>query len=59
MLCDAYCAVVVLCAFLRRDYTEIGQDFRNLDFIPEGVDTAPIIPALSRVFDAALVGASQ
>merc|ERR1711871_871202 len=26
------------------------------DFIPEGVDTKPIVPALSRVFEAALAG---
>ena len=28
----------------------------NLDFIPKEVDTRPIIPALARVFDAALAG---
>ena len=27
-----------------------------MDFIPRGVDTAPIVPALARVFDAALAG---
>jgi aarF domain-containing kinase len=41
---------------LNRDYTEIGQDFINLDFIPEGTDTRPIVPALTKVFDAALAG---
>merc|ERR1712054_328118 len=41
---------------INRDYSEIGDDFKNLDFIPEGVDTSPIVPALSRVFDAALAG---
>ena len=32
------------------------QDFINLDFIPEGTDTTPIVPALTNVFNAALVG---
>ena len=39
-----------------RDYTEIGQDFINLDFIPKGTDTRPIVPALTKVFDVALAG---
>ena len=39
-----------------RDYEEIGNDFVKLDFIPPGVDTQPIVPALARVFDAALSG---
>ena len=33
---------------IHRDYSEIGNDFVKLDFIPAGVDTAPIVPALSR-----------
>jgi aarF domain-containing kinase len=41
---------------INRDYSEIGQDFVNLEFIPAGVDTEPIVPALARVFDAALAG---
>jgi len=41
---------------LNRDYSEIGQDFINLDFIPEGTDTRPIVPALTKVFDVALAG---
>ena len=41
---------------LNRDYTEIGQDFVNLDFIPKGTDTTPIVPALTQVSDAALAG---
>jgi len=41
---------------INRDYTQIGQDFVNLEFIAEGVDTRPIVPALARVFDAALAG---
>lgn len=39
-----------------RDYDQIGNDFVNLDFIPRGTDTRPIIPALTRVFEAALAG---
>merc|ERR1719327_752686 len=41
---------------IQRDYDYIGDDFVNLDFIPKNVDTKPIVPALSRVFDAALDG---
>ena len=33
-----------------------SQDFINLDFIPAGTDTGPIVPALTNVFDAALAG---
>lgn len=41
---------------IHRDYTRIGHDFVNLGFIPREVDTTPIVPALARVFDAALAG---
>ena len=41
---------------INRDYSEIGQDFINLDFIPEGTDSRPIVPALKKVFDVALAG---
>lgn len=41
---------------IHRDYAQIGNDFVNLDFIPRGTDTQPIIPALARVFEAALAG---
>eukprot|EP00965_Chrysotila_dentata_P002267 74268-Pleurochrysis_carterae.AAC.6 len=41
---------------IHRDYARIGEDFVNLEFIPAGVDTRPIVPALARVFDAALAG---
>ena len=41
---------------INRDISEIGQDFINLDFIPEGTDTKPIVPALTKVFDVALAG---
>ena len=33
---------------IHRDYSEIGNDFVKLDFIPKDVDTSPIVPALSR-----------
>ena len=46
-----------LCSYRhRRHCQEIGNDFVSLDFIPKGVDTRPIVPALARVFDAALAG---
>eukprot|EP01033_Poteriospumella_lacustris_P012782 gene12781-9137_t len=41
---------------IHRDYERIGHDFVNLGFIPREVDTTPIVPALARVFDAALAG---
>eukprot|EP00930_Biecheleria_cincta_P039715 TRINITY_DN27276_c0_g1_i1.p1 TRINITY_DN27276_c0_g1~~TRINITY_DN27276_c0_g1_i1.p1 ORF type:complete len:869 (+),score=177.22 TRINITY_DN27276_c0_g1_i1:38-2608(+) len=51
-----YGMVEAIAHLVHRDYAEIGTDFRNLDFIPEGVDVKPIVPALSRVFDTALAG---
>ncbi|CAE7456084.1 unnamed protein product [Symbiodinium sp. CCMP2592] len=48
--------VEAIAHLVHRDYAEIGADFQNLDFIPDGVDVKPIVPALSRVFDAALAG---
>jgi hypothetical protein len=41
---------------IQRDYTEIGDDFKKLDFIPKDVDVRPIVPALTNVFNAALAG---
>lgn len=41
---------------VHRDYSRIGEDFKRLDFIPQNIDVQPIIPALSKVFDAALSG---
>ena len=41
---------------INRDYSEIGQDFINLDFIPQNTDVRPIVPALTKVFDVALAG---
>lgn len=54
-----YGMVEAIVHLLNRDYTEIGQDFINLDFIPEGTDTSPIVPALTNVFDAALAGGGE
>jgi len=51
-----YGMVEAIAHLVHRDYEEIGTDFQRLDFIPPGVDVTPIVPALSRVFDAALAG---
>jgi len=51
-----YGMVEAIAHLLNRDYSEIGQDFINLDFIPQGTDTRPIVPALTKVFDVALAG---
>jgi aarF domain-containing kinase len=51
-----YGMIEAIAHLLNRDYTEIGQDFINLDFIPKGTDTRPIVPALTKVFDVALAG---
>lgn len=51
-----YGMVEAIAHLINRDYSEIGQDFVNLDFIPKGTDTRPIVPALSKVFDVALAG---
>jgi len=48
--------VEAIAHLVHRDYAAIGQDFKNLDFIPEDVDVEPVVPALSRVFDSALSG---
>ena len=51
-----YGMIEAIAHLINRDYTEIGQDFINLDFIPKGTDTSPIVPALTAVFDVALAG---
>jgi len=51
-----YGMIEAIAHLLNRDYSEIGKDFINLDFIPEGTDTRPIVPALTKVFDVALAG---
>ena len=51
-----YGMIEAIAHLIHRDYSEIGNDFVNLDFIPRGVDTSPIVPALARVFEAALAG---
>lgn len=51
-----YGMIEAIAHLIHRDYDQIGNDFVNLDFIPRGTDTTPIIPALARVFEAALAG---
>jgi aarF domain-containing kinase len=51
-----YGMIEAIIHLIQRDYSSIGQDFINLDFIPRGTDTAPIVPALTKVFDVALAG---
>lgn len=51
-----YGMIEAIAHLINRDYSEIGQDFINLDFIPKGTDTTPIVPALTKVFDVALAG---
>ena len=51
-----YGMIEAIAHLIHRDYDRIGDDFVNLDFIPEGTDVKPIVPALARVFDAALAG---
>jgi aarF domain-containing kinase len=51
-----YGMIEAIAHLLNRDYSEIGKDFINLDFIPVGTDTGPIVPALTKVFDVALAG---
>eukprot|EP00560_Eucampia_antarctica_P008748 CAMPEP_0197826354 /NCGR_PEP_ID=MMETSP1437-20131217/3325_1 /TAXON_ID=49252 ORGANISM="Eucampia antarctica, Strain CCMP1452" /NCGR_SAMPLE_ID=MMETSP1437 /ASSEMBLY_ACC=CAM_ASM_001096 /LENGTH=810 /DNA_ID=CAMNT_0043426761 /DNA_START=196 /DNA_END=2628 /DNA_ORIENTATION=+ len=51
-----YGMIEAIAHLINRDYDEIGEDFINLDFIPRGTDTKPIVPALKKVFDVALAG---
>ena len=53
---EKYGMIEAIAHLINRDYTEIGQDFINLDFIPKGTDTTTIVPALTKVFDVALAG---
>lgn len=41
---------------IHRDYDAIVKDFVKLGFIPDGVNLAPILPVLAKVFDQALEG---
>lgn len=43
-----YGMVEAIVHLINRDYSEIGQDFINLDFIPKGTDTRGIVPALTK-----------
>ena len=51
-----YGMIEAISHLVHRDYSRIGEDFQTLDFIPKGTDLTPIIPALTKVFDAALAG---
>ena len=51
-----YGLIEAIAHLINRDYDKIGDDFVNMDFIPRGVDTRPIVPALAQVFDVALAG---
>jgi len=51
-----YGMIEAIAHLIHRDYSQIGEDFKKLDFIPKDVDVDPIVPALTRVFDAALEG---
>lgn len=51
-----YGMIEAIVHLINRDYRDIGDDFKKLDFISKDVDVEPIIPPLTRVFDAALAG---
>lgn len=53
---ERYGMIEAIAHLIHRDYDRIGDDFKTLGFIPQGVDVEPIVPALARVFDAALEG---
>lgn len=51
-----YGMIEAISHLIHRDYEAIVEDFVLLDFIPEGVNLAPIMPVLGKVFDQALEG---
>merc|ERR1740124_422445 len=51
-----YGMIEAIAHLINRDYSLIGEDFKNMDFIPRGTDTTAIVPALTKVFDVALAG---
>ncbi|GAB2221776.1 hypothetical protein Droror1_Dr00012964 [Drosera rotundifolia] len=51
-----YGMIEAIAHLIHRDYDAIVKDFVKLDFIPEGVNLAPILPVLGKVFDQALEG---
>ena len=51
-----YGMIEAIAHLIQRDYEAILDDFVTLEFIPEGTDLRPILPALSKVFDQALEG---
>ncbi|CAN0915705.1 Uncharacterized protein sll0005 [Linum grandiflorum] len=51
-----YGMIEAIAHLIHRDYDAIVKDFVKLGFIPEGVNLAPILPVLAKVFDQALEG---
>ncbi|KAG0564360.1 hypothetical protein M758_8G100000 [Ceratodon purpureus] len=51
-----YGMIEAISHLIHRDYEAIVEDFVMLDFIPQGVNLAPIMPVLAKVFDQALEG---
>lgn len=51
-----YGMIEAIAHLIHRDYEAIVKDFVKLDFIPDGVNLAPILPVLAKVFDQALEG---
>ena len=44
-----YGMIEAIAHLINRDYECIGEDFVNMDFIPRGVDTSPIVPATAGI----------
>ncbi|XP_010488485.1 PREDICTED: uncharacterized protein LOC104766320 isoform X2 [Camelina sativa] len=51
-----YGMIEAIAHLIHRDYDAIVKDFVKLGFIPDGVNLAPILPVLAKVFDQALEG---
>ncbi|KAL3726748.1 hypothetical protein ACJRO7_031616 [Eucalyptus globulus] len=51
-----YGMIEAIAHLIHRDYEAIVKDFVKLGFIPDGVNLAPILPVLAKVFDQALEG---
>ena len=45
-----YGMIEAIAHLIHRDYSEIGNDFVNLDFIPRGVDTGGLLGCSSYLF---------
>ncbi|KAK4341584.1 hypothetical protein RND71_040085 [Anisodus tanguticus] len=51
-----YGMIEAIAHLIHRDYGAIVKDFVKLGFIPDGVNSEPILPVLAKVFDQALEG---